>query len=76
MFDDVANACNTPDQTAVCELARDYHKTGISESEAWILWQFAVDVGYQQGGRFHPPGYDSYKGGYHMKINGHHINIW
>ena len=65
------------DQDAVLQLAKGYRKTGISLSEANILWQWANEYGLT-GNRYHGPKYDSYLGGsqLHIKINGMHINIF
>ncbi|HBL85010.1 MAG TPA: hypothetical protein DDZ99_08975, partial [Clostridiales bacterium] len=66
----VHNRCNNADQDAVIQLAKEY-KRGISEEDANTLWGWAMEYGVSG----HCPGYDSYKYGYHMKINGIHMKI-
>ena len=65
------NKCLNESQQAIKNWAREYERTGISESDAKILWGWAVE--YNVPG--HAPGYDSYKWGYHLKLFNHHINI-
>lgn len=72
------NACFTEAQQEVIAAARQAHITGISEFDAWMLWNEALMRGFIPRGRFRKPQFDSYQNGkvYHMKINGYHINIY
>ena len=46
---------------------------GFNGLYTYALWELATKCGYGYTG--HCPGYDSYKGGYHMKLFGYHLNI-
>jgi len=77
----VHNVCgvrNTPDQDALIKIAKDAKKTGLSRTEADILWEWTEEVGLSELKNYHPPKFDSYLGGtqLHIKINGMHINIF
>ena len=77
----VHNVCgqrNTPDQDALIKIAKDVKKTGLSQAEADIMWEWTEEVGLSSLKNYHPPKFDSYLGGtqLHMKINGMHINIF
>ena len=77
----VHNACgnrNTADQTAVIQLAKEAKKSGLSRTDADILWSWAEEARLSGLRSYHPPMYDSYLGGsqLHIKINGMHINIF
>ena len=77
----VHNVCgvkNTPDQNAVIQLAKEAKKSGLSRTDADILWSWAEETGLSKLHSYHSPKYDSYLGGtqLHIKINGMHINIF
>ena len=79
----VHNDCKSPrfdeNQSAVIQIAKEAHRTGIDKASASILWEWAEEYGFGDMSKAnHPPTYDSYQGGnqYHMKINGYHINIF
>lgn len=77
----VHNVCgvkNTPDQNAVIQLAKEAKKSGLSRTDADILWSWAEETRLSGLRSYHPPMYDSYLGGsqLHIKINGMHINIF
>lgn len=77
----VHNVCgnrNTADQNAVIQLAKEAKKSGLSRTDADILWSWAEETRLSGLRSYHPPMYDSYLGGsqLHIKINGMHINIF
>ena len=68
----VHNTCSNgfdANQQTVIELAKDYKKTGMTQSEAEILVEWAKEYGIRNHGiMMHPE-----RGGYWSHIN--HINI-